>query len=95
LLERLARRWGGGLGDGFRLTCGSPYHHPQGKDQDAEKAVAGDQEDHLPGIEGEGIAPTLRGKIGHHRFFFWHIALALSKAKPVKQHHMSSLTCLR
>jgi hypothetical protein len=95
LLEGLWRRQIDRFGDGFRLGRGASYYHSQGENQDAEKAVAGDQKDHLPGIKGERIAATLRGQISDHRFFFWQIALALSKAKPIKQHHMPSLPCLR
>jgi hypothetical protein len=83
------------LGYGFGMARSSSHDHAQSKNEDAEKAIAGDQEDDLPGIEAEGIAPTLRWQIGESGFFFGHTALALSKAKPVKQHHRPSLTCER
>ena len=67
-----------------QADLGSPHDHAQSKDEDAEKAVAGDQEDDLPGVECEGIAPTLRREIAEPGFFLGHTALALSKVKPVK-----------
>jgi hypothetical protein len=68
------------------MARGSSYNYAQGKDENAEKTVAGNQKRHLPGRQCEGIASTFRGQIRGHRFFLRHAAFALSEAKPVKQH---------